>query len=43
MLSSLIALAFAVVGILATTAIWSATRQISRLDISDVLRAESAD
>jgi predicted permease len=39
----LIALAFAVLGILATTAIWSATRQVSRLDISDVLRAESAD
>jgi ABC-type antimicrobial peptide transport system permease subunit len=27
----------------AAAAIWSATRQVSRLDVSDVLRAESPD
>jgi putative ABC transport system permease protein len=40
---ALIAIALASIGTLTGTAIWSATRHISRLDIADVLRAESAD
>jgi putative ABC transport system permease protein len=39
----LIAVAFASVGLLTATAIWSASRHISRLDIAEVLRVESAD
>ena len=35
--------ALASIAILAATAIWSATRHISRLDIAEVLRAEAAD
>jgi putative ABC transport system permease protein len=39
----LTAVALASIGILTTTAIWTATRHVSRLDIVEVLRAESAD
>ena len=39
----LIAVALAAVGLLTSTAVWTATRHISRLDIADVLRAEAAD
>jgi ABC-type antimicrobial peptide transport system permease subunit len=35
--------ALASIAILAAAAIWSATRHINRLDIAEVLRAESAD
>jgi hypothetical protein len=40
---ALIVVAFAFIGILAATAIWSASRHISRLDIAEVLRVEGAD
>lgn len=36
-------IALAAIVILGATAIWSATRHISRLDVAEVLRAESAD
>jgi hypothetical protein len=39
----LTAVALASMGILTATAIWTATRHVSRLDIAEVLRAESAD
>lgn len=39
----LTAVALAAVGVLAATAIWTATRHVSRLDIADVLRAETAE
>lgn len=39
----LTAVALASIGILTAAAIWTATRHISRLDIAEVLRAESAD
>jgi predicted permease len=39
----LTAVALASIGILTATAIWTATRHVSRLDIAEVLRAESAD
>jgi ABC-type antimicrobial peptide transport system permease subunit len=39
---ALIAVAFASIGLLTATAIWSASRHISRLDIAEVLRVESA-
>jgi putative ABC transport system permease protein len=41
--AGLTVVAFASIAILAASAIWSATRQISHLDIADVLRAESVD
>jgi hypothetical protein len=37
------AVATAVTMVVAASAIWLATRHINRLDIADVLRAESAD
>jgi putative ABC transport system permease protein len=40
---ALIVAASAFIGILAATAIWSASRHISRLDIAEVLRVEGAD
>ena len=40
---ALTAVALAIIGILAAAAIWTATRHISRLDITEVLRAETAD
>jgi ABC-type antimicrobial peptide transport system permease subunit len=39
----LTAVALASIGILTAAAIWTATRLVSRLDIAEVLRAESAD
>jgi putative ABC transport system permease protein len=39
----LTAVALASIGILTATATWTATRHVSRLDIVEVLRAESAD
>jgi putative ABC transport system permease protein len=40
---ALTAVALAMIGFLATTAIWTATRHISRLHITEVLRPETAD
>jgi hypothetical protein len=39
----LTAVALASIGILTAAAIWTATKHVSRLDIAEVLRAESAD
>jgi ABC-type antimicrobial peptide transport system permease subunit len=39
--TTLVAVAFTT--LVAAAAIWTATRQVARLDIADVLRAESAD
>jgi len=39
----LTAVAVASIGILTAAVIWTATRYVSRLDIAEVLRAESAD
>ncbi len=41
--TGLTAVALACIGILTATATWTATRHISRLDIAEVLRAETAD
>ena len=41
--AGLTAVALASIGILTATAVWTATRHISRLDIAEVLRAETAD